>query len=111
MAKEVVAQGVPAELGNILAPNWKSWQNNGSQYYTGGAAIGQPTPITYWVPQHNAAGNPTWVQPPYRKYTSERPVYNATAWTTTFVPSLFPSSAALYPVANSPLQPPIGSIT
>jgi hypothetical protein len=80
MAKEVANIGVPASQGNILAPNWRSWQNNNQSYYTKGGAslVGQRSPFSYWVPQFNAASAPTWAQPPRRKFTSQRVQYTST---------------------------------
>jgi hypothetical protein len=43
-----------AQYGNILAPTYKSWQNNSMQYYTNltntyGVYPGAPTMFDYWV--------------------------------------------------------------
>ena len=57
MSKLVASKLTPtqlAEYGNVLAPTYKSWQNNSMQYYTNltntyGVYPGAPTMFDYWV--------------------------------------------------------------
>ena len=91
MTKAVTAAGVPAENGNILAPFYKSWPNNGASYYTRGVNQGWPTMFTFNV--HSFPdGEPAWAQPPAR--------YRGNGF-----------SAALYPVADSTTEPAVDTLS
>jgi hypothetical protein len=91
MTQAVTAAGVPAEQGNILAPNWRSWQNNNYSYYTRGPAQGFGTKFMYSVHSF-PGGEPAWAQPPHRMFGKG-------------------FSAALYPVADSTVAPPIDTLS
>jgi hypothetical protein len=57
VSKMVASKLTPAQLaeyGNVLAPTYKSWQNNSMQYYTNltntyGVYPGAPTMFDFWV--------------------------------------------------------------
>lgn len=101
----------PGPLPNlhVFTPALRSWQNTSESYYTRGGAslVGYGAPFSYWIPQNNAAGAPTWAQPPHRQWRGQRPVYNATAWTVSFADSPYQVNQGTYPVANSTTEPPI----
>ena len=115
MAKEVADTLSPsqlAEYGNILAPTYRSWQNNASEYYTNltntyGVYPGAPTMFTYWVSTFAADGTQRWAMPPKR--------YNqAAVLPTNQGPTVNNPAAIQYsfiaPQSNNPVPPPIGTL-
>lgn len=93
MAKAVVEAAVDVdEVGNILAPFYKSWPNNWGQYYTYGVNQGLGTMFAYSVHSFDNTGAPRWAQPPARRFDTR-------------------FTGALYPVADSLNAPPIGGLS
>jgi hypothetical protein len=107
---------IPLPNVDLWAPALRSWQDNSKQYFTSGGAslVGYSTAFYYWSPSFQTNGSPRWASRPNRKYTSQRVTYLANGpdgtWTSSYVAPVAPSSAAMYPVADSNTAPPIGAV-
>ena len=88
----------PVDLPSLTSyrPVMKGWINNTSGYYTqlqpNGYDVnpGDPTGFLYSIHSHTPLGAPKWAQPPHRSYQDQ--------------------FSFLYPVADNPVPPPIGSL-
>jgi hypothetical protein len=92
MAAYVATQIDTEELGNILAPFYKSWPNNWGQYYTSGDNQGLGTMFAFNVHSFTTGGAPRWAQPPARDFGNRFTGY-------------------MYPVADNTTAPAIGGLT
>ena len=93
MAKAVENSYVDTDdKGNILAPFYKSWANNWSQYFTYGTNQGLGTMFTFSVHSFDGSGAPRWAQPPARRFG------------TRFTGALFPVADSTTPPATTDLD-------
>ena len=100
MSAEVNATlGPPSEVGNILAPNYRSWQNNSAEYYTSGPSRGSGTGFNYTVRSFD--GFYTLVSPTELVYT---PLFSS-KWGQPPARQSTLTGSFLYPVADSPVAP------
>ena len=116
MSKLVASTLTPTQLaqyGNVLAPTYRSWQNNSMQYYTNltntyGVYPGAPTMFDYWVNGFSSTGQPRWAMPPARLNQQQVLPDNPN-------PSINNPAAIqysfMYPRVNNPVSPPIGSLS
>ena len=104
MAKAVTAAAVAASQGNILAPNYKSWQDNSYDYYTRGANQGFGTNFLYDV--RSFTGTYTFIPPTTLIYT---PTWGS-KWGQPHVRVSTATGSFLCPQADSASAPPIDTL-
>jgi len=91
----------PLEVGNILAPNYRSWQNNSAEYYTSGPSRGSGTGFNYTVRSFD--GFYTLVAPDDLVYT---PTYFS-KWGQPHIRQSTLTGSFLYPQSDQPVPPAI----